>query len=265
MSAAARDAQQRTAETSPVVVPPRPTVANYLLSAVAIPLIYLYTIVMGTLSLLCSFFDPTGERQHACARTWARLICRTVGARVRVRGAHHIKPGESYVFLSTHASYMDIPVMLGYIPAQLRIAAKSGVFRLPFLGWHMRRAGHISISRSSTADAVASLQQAASSIRGGLCAFLYPEGTRSADGRLQEFKKGGFRLAMQAGVPVVPVTITGTRALLPRDSIVFRPGAVTLDIGAPVPTRGLTDADLPRLMAETRRAMLSRLNAAASE
>jgi 1-acyl-sn-glycerol-3-phosphate acyltransferase len=237
--------------------PPRPpTPLNYLHSAIAIPLIYLYTIIMGALSLSVSFFDPGGTRQHWCASTWARMIVRTVGARVRVHGAEHIQAGASYVFLSTHQSYMDIPVMLGYIPAQLRIAAKKEVFRLPFLGWHLSRAGHISIDRSSQADAITSLQRASSGIRQGICAFLYPEGTRSRDGSLQPFKKGGFKLAMQAGVPIIPITVIGTRQLLPRDSIIFRPGPVALYIDAPIPTADLADCDLDSLIQSVRTAML---------
>lgn len=239
----------------------RPTLINYIHSAIAIPLIYLYTLVMATLSLSMSIVDASGRKQHWCARTWSRMICLTVGARVRICGAEHLAPGASYVFLSTHTSYMDIPVMLGFIPAQLRIAAKREVFTIPFLGWHMRRAGHISINRSSTAEAVASLQQAANSIRNGLCAFIYPEGTRSRDGRLQEFKKGGFKLAMQAGVPIVPVTIIGTRKLLPPDSIIFRSSKILLYLDPPIPTEELTDADLPRLMTEVRSRMLEHLNA----
>ena len=236
--------------------PRRPSPADCLRTAVAIPLIYLYTIVMGTLSLLVSLRDPGGRRQHRCACAWGRMIARTVGARVTVRGAERLRAGESYVFLSTHQSYMDIPVMLGYLPAQLRIAAKREVFRIPFLGWHMRRGGHISINRGSTEEAVAALRRAAAEIRPGVSVFLFPEGTRTRDGSLQPFKKGGFRLALQARLPVVPVTIKGTRQLLPRDSFVFRPGPVEMHLDPPVPTAGLTDADLPALMQRVREAMV---------
>lgn len=258
------EAEAKTAHAaagdSPRTPPPRrPTAANYLHSAVAIPLIYLYTIVMGTLSLALSLRDPKGRRQHWCASTWSRMIARTVGARVTVHGAEGLREGQSYVFLSTHQSYMDIPVMLGYLPAQLRIAAKREVFQIPFLGWHMRRGGHISINRSSTEEAVATLRRAAEEIRPGVSVFLFPEGTRTRDGSLQPFKKGGFRFALQTALPVVPVTIKGTRQLLPRDSIVFRPGPVRMHLGAPIQTAGLTDADLPALVQQVREAMMKEL------
>ena len=248
---------ERVEDVLRTALPRDPTIINYLHSAVAIPLIYLYTIVMGSLSLAGSIFDSTGRWQHRCAQTWCRMITRTVGARVRLHGAEHIRPNTSYVFLSTHQSYMDIPAMLGYIPAQLRIAAKKEVFRIPFLGWHLARAGHISIDRGSRVDAVASLQRAAGGIRGGICAFLFPEGTRSRDGRLQPFKKGGFRLAMQARVAIIPVSIIGSRRVLPRDSIIFRPGTIDMYLDAPIPTAGLSDDDLESLMNEVRAAMLS--------
>ncbi|HYH84073.1 MAG TPA: lysophospholipid acyltransferase family protein [Pyrinomonadaceae bacterium] len=233
----------------------RPTLVNYLHSAVAIPLIYLYTIVMGTLSLVLSLHDPEGRKQHWCASRWSRMIVRTVCVRVRVHGAENMREGESYVFLSTHQSYMDIPVMLGYLPAQLRIAAKREVFQIPFLGWHMRRGGHISINRGSTQEAVESLRRASREIRPGVSVFLYPEGTRTRDGSLQPFKKGGFKFALQTGLSIVPVTIVGTRRVLPRDSIIFRPDTVDMHLDAPIPTAGLDDRDLPALMQTVRDAM----------
>jgi 1-acyl-sn-glycerol-3-phosphate acyltransferase len=240
--------------------PPRPpTVLNYLHSAIAIPLIYLYTIVMGSISLFVSLFDPRGRRQHWCAQTWCRMIARTAGARVRVHGAKHIKPGASYVFLSTHQSYMDIPAMLGYLPAQLRIAAKKVLFRIPFMGWHLSRAGHIPIDRSSTQMAVASMQRAAAYLHDGICAFIFPEGTRSRDGRLQPFKKGGFKLAIQAGVPIIPVTIIGSRQVLPRDSIILRPGPIDMYVDEPIPTAGLTDHDIETLMQAVRAEMAKKI------
>jgi 1-acyl-sn-glycerol-3-phosphate acyltransferase len=251
----AEDPEARTPE------PRRPSFVNYVHSTVAIPLIYLYTIVMGSLSLLLSLADRRGRKQHWCARTWCRMIARTAGARVRVHGAEHIRPDTSYVFLSTHQSYMDIPAMLGYLPAQLRIAAKKSLFRVPFMGWHLTRAGHIPIDRGSTQNAVASMQRAADYLTDGVCAFVFPEGTRSRDGHLHRFKKGGFKLAVQARVPIIPVTIVGSRQILPPDEIIFRPGPVDMYVDQPITTAGLSDDDLEPLMQTVYDAMAKHFKA----
>jgi 1-acyl-sn-glycerol-3-phosphate acyltransferase len=147
---------------------------------------------------------------------------------------------------------MDIPAMLGYLPVQLRIAAKKPLFKIPFMGWHLSRAGHIPVDRSSTENAVATMQRASGYIRDGICVMLYPEGTRSTDGALHAFKKGGFKLAMQAGAPIVPVTILGSRQVLPKDSIIFRPGPIDMYVDAPIQTAGLKDEDLETLMQTVR-------------
>jgi 1-acyl-sn-glycerol-3-phosphate acyltransferase len=253
-------------EDAPRTAPPRrPSILNYLHSVIAIPLVYLYTIVMGSLSLILSLYDPAGRRQHWCARNWCRMIAVTAGARVRVHGAQHIQPGVSYVFLSTHQSYMDIPAMLGYLPAQLRIAAKKVLFRIPFMGWHLTRAGHIPIDRSSTEKAISSMQKAAGYLTVGICAFVFPEGTRSRDGYLHKFKKGGFKLALQASVPIIPVTIVGSRGVLPPDEIIFRPGPIDMYVDAPIPTTGLTDDDLEPLMETVYDIMAQRFKEQVSE
>lgn len=232
-----------------------PSFLNYLHSAIAIPLIYFYTFVMGSLSLLFSLHDRAGRKQHWCSQVWSRLIANTAGAKVIVHGLGHLEPGRSYVFLSTHQSYMDIPAMLGYLPVQLRIAAKKILFKIPFMGWHLARAGHIPIDRSSTQNAVASMKNAAGHLKDSICVFIFPEGTRSRDGALHPFKKGGFKLAIQAEVPIVPVTIIGSRGVLPCDSIVFRPGPIEMFVDAPIPTRGKSDEDVEELMRLVRLAM----------
>jgi 1-acyl-sn-glycerol-3-phosphate acyltransferase len=183
------------------------------------------------------------------------MIVRTVGMSVSVHGAENLRAGESYVFLSTHQSYMDIPVMLGYLPAQLRIAAKREVFQIPFLGWHMQRGGHISINRGSTQEAVETLRRASREIPHGVSVFLFPEGTRTRDGSLLPFKKGGFKFALQTSLPIIPVSIVGTRQVLPPDSIIFRPGHVQMYLDPPVQTVALDDPDLPALMQQVRDTM----------
>jgi 1-acyl-sn-glycerol-3-phosphate acyltransferase len=225
-------------------------------SIVAIPLIYLYTIVMATVSLTVSFFDPDGRRQHWCARTWCRLIAATAGMRVRTHGLENLPaPGVPVVYMANHQSYMDIPTIFGFLPVQFRIIAKESLFKVPFMGWHLTRAGNIPINRSNRREAMRSMVRAADRIREGTSVVVFPEGTRSRDGVLQPFKAGSFKLAVAAGVPVVPITIVGTCKILRKDSLLFRPGRVEMFVGAPVPTANAREEGLDDLMDRVRAEM----------
>jgi 1-acyl-sn-glycerol-3-phosphate acyltransferase len=229
-------------------------------SAVAIPLIYCYTIVMATISLTVSFFDPDGRRQHWCARTWTRLIAATVGMRVRVHGIESLPPeGTPVVYMANHQSYMDIPTIFGFLPVQFRIIAKESLFKVPFMGWHLTRAGNIPINRSNRREAMRSIASAAARIREGTSVVVFPEGTRSRDGRLQEFKAGSFKLAVTAGVPIVPLSIVGTCKVLRRDSLIFHPGKVDMYISRPIPTASTEEASLDAIMASVRAEMAAPL------
>src|SRR5579872_6371321 len=130
------------------------------------PLIFLYTGVMGTISVFSSIFDSTGVIQHACSRVWSRLILWTSRVQLQVSGAEHLKPGTPYVLCLNHQSHMDIPIVLVALPIQFRFAAKKELFRTPFLGWHLRRSGHVSIDRENPRAAIRSLAQAAKAIEG---------------------------------------------------------------------------------------------------
>lgn len=219
---------------------------------VTIPLIYLATIFWGSLSLLASLVDSTGRRQHACARWWARSLLMFSRVRVTLRGVERIEPERAYIFAANHQSYMDIPVAFGYLPSNFRIMAKSSLFYIPFLGWHLSCSGHMPIARSNPRRAARSLLEAASHVKQGTPVFIFPEGGRSLDGRLAEFKAGTFLLAIKAGAPVVPVTINRTRAVLKINSWHIRPGRVELVIHAPIPTAGMHSDSAERLSQQVR-------------
>ena len=205
----------------------------------SIPLIALATIVMGTLSLAASFFDRSGNSQHAIARVWARMLLAVSFIRVRGEGLEKLDPNATYVFVSNHASYMDIPAILTLVPHQFRFFAKKGLFSIPFLGWHLRRAGHLEVNRSSPRASLKSMSEGARVIRDkNVSVLLFPEGGRSPKG-LREFKEGAAYIAIKAGVPVVPLALAGMRALLPMGSIHIRSGAALLHVGDPIPTAGL--------------------------
>ena len=213
---------------------------GYLRSlAVTIPLVYLSTIFWGSLSLAVSLFDKTGHGQHWCSRWWARTLLFVSRARVTVRGLENVQPDKTYIFAANHQSYMDIPVLFGYLPGQFRIMAKSSLFKLPFLGWHLTTSGHMPIERDNPLRAARSLLEAARHVREGTRVFIFPEGGRTLDGRLAEFKPGTFLLAIKAGVEVIPVTVNGTRGILKINSWHIRPGHVEMILHPPISTTGM--------------------------
>src|SRR4051812_35608285 len=162
------------------------------------PLIFLYTAVMGTLSVFTSVFDARGTMQHGCSRIWSRLILWTARVRLQVSGMDNLKPGVPYVLCVNHQSHMDIPIVIVGVPVQFRFAAKKELFRIPFLGWHLRRSGHVPIDRENPHAAIRAIAKAAESIRGGMPLVIFPEGGTSLDGRIKPFKGGGFMLATRS-------------------------------------------------------------------
>jgi 1-acyl-sn-glycerol-3-phosphate acyltransferase len=200
-----------------------------------IPAIGLYTIVLGTLSLASSLWDRSGRFAHGCARAWSRLILVTTGVRVAVRGLEHLVPGTTYVFVANHQSVYDIPVIFWWLPFQLRIIAKESLGSFPFLGWHLRRTGHLLVDRANP-DRARILRAWRGLLAQGLSLIIFPEGTRSADGRVGRFKAGSFMLAIEAGLPVVPIAVVGTRRVLPKGQLTTRPAFVEMTIHPPIPT-----------------------------
>jgi 1-acyl-sn-glycerol-3-phosphate acyltransferase len=202
-----------------------------------IPAIAVYTIVLGTVSLLSTIVDPAGDFGHRCARAWAWLILRTTGVRVDVRGMEHIDPGVSYVFAANHQSIYDIPIVFWSLPLQLRIVAKDSLGRFPFLGWHLRRTGHLLVDRRNPGAGI--LKKMARLVGGARSLIVFPEGTRSADGRVARFKGGTFLLAIDAGLPVVPLSIGGSRFVMRKGRLMTCPADVTLTVHPPIQTAGL--------------------------
>ena len=220
-----------------------------------IPAITLYTIVLGAVSLVSSLFDRHGYFAHKCARAWSWLILRTTGVRVRMEGLERITPGTTYVFVSNHQSIYDIPVIFSALPFQLRIIAKESLGRFPFLGWHLRRTGHLLVDRRNP-DRAGILRQWKALVGQGLSLIVFPEGTRSADGRVSPFKAGSVLLAIEAQLPIVPVTIDGTRHVMPKGQLTTCPGHALVVVHAPIETAGMASADA-RAFAERLRATVA--------
>jgi len=216
-----------------------------------IPAISLYTIILGTLSLASSLVSRRGRFAHGCARAWAYLILKTTGVRVDVHGLERVTPGTPYVFASNHQSIYDIPALFWHLPFQLRILAKDSLGRFPFLGWHLSRTGHVLVQRQNPGSTVFNKVRAL--MREGHSLIVFPEGTRSADGRLGRFKGGIFLLAIDAGLPIVPVAIDGTRFVMRKGRLMTCPGHVRVEVFDPIDTTGLTRDDARALAERVRR------------
>ena len=222
---------------------------------VYVPLVYLYTLVLGTLSLLSSLFDRNGRVQHKFAHWWASLILKTGSTPLRIVGLEHIDPAQPAVYAANHLSALDIPVLYAALPGQFRIMAKKELFRYPFLGWHLKRSGQIPIVFGDPHASVGSLKRAGRALRQGLPLMVFPEGGRSPDGRLQPFLGGAFFAAIAEQVPVIPIAIVGTYELLPMNSFHALPGPVDVVIGQPIATTGMRLRDMDRLATQVRDAI----------
>ena len=220
-----------------------------------IPAISLYTIVLGTLSLGSSLFEKSGYFAHWCARTWSRLILKTTGVTIDVKGLERLVPGKTYVFVANHQSIYDIPILFWSLPYQLRIIAKESLGNFPFLGWHLRRTGHMLVDRSRP-DRAKIFGWASRLTSNGLSLIVFPEGTRSRDGRVARFKGGSFYLALEAGLPVVPLSVIGSRHVMLKGRLATYPGRTRLVVHEPIDTSGLSGADA-RDFAERVRAIIA--------
>lgn len=220
------------------------------------------TFFLGVLAIGVSVFSSTGNPVHRIGRVWGRSILAVSGIRVFVTGVERIAVDQPYIFMANHQSNLDIPVLLGHLPVQFRWLAKAELFRIPVFGRAMRGAGYISIDRSDRKAAFQSLQQAAEKIHRGFSILIFPEGTRSLDGSLRPFKKGGFIMAIGAGVPIVPVAVRGTYDIMPKNSMLIRPKDVTVAIGEPIATSGFSLDSRDALMEAVRQGICGGLAAA---
>jgi 1-acyl-sn-glycerol-3-phosphate acyltransferase len=197
-----------------------------------IPAISLYTLVLGAASIASSAFDRRGHVAHRCARLWSRLILKTTGVSVAVEGLDRIRPG-TFVFVSNHQSIYDIPVIFATLPYQLRIIAKASLARFPVLGWHLKRGGHLFVDRRNP-DRAGILARWRALVSEGLSLIIFAEGTRSPDGHVARFKAGSFLLAIEAGLPIVPLAVVGTRQVMPKGRLRTEPAHVRLIVHDPI-------------------------------
>ena len=220
----------------------------YIFKAAAIAII---TVPAALLTILFGLFDSYGKRVYGISRLWAWAILRVGGVSVKVRGLDQLRSRQPYVFMVNHQSNIDIPALVQALPAfQLRWIAKRELLWVPFFGWAMWAAKHIVIDRSDRSDALAVLTKARQQIDQGISIVVFPEGTRSTDGSLLPFKRGGFLLAVKTRMPIVPVAIRGTGRILPKGSWRIARGEIEITVGSPISMENYRPGTIRQLATE---------------
>ncbi len=217
--------------------------------------IVIATLVLGFFVLITYPFDRKGRVGHRFARLWGKAALLANRVKVRMEGMEHLKGKGPYIFMSNHQGSYDIFALLGYLPFQFKWLAKKELFSIPFFGWTMAAAGYISIDREGTRETVKAMNEAAQKIKDGMSVVIFPEGSRSPDGLLQPFKKGGFTLAVKSKVPIVPIAITGSRDIMPKDKLTATSGEIRIRMGNPIETENYSLKDRESLMEKVSETM----------
>jgi 1-acyl-sn-glycerol-3-phosphate acyltransferase len=215
------------------------------------PAAVVVTAVLSSLAILVGVVDRSGRGGRILAGTWSRALLGIGRVGVRVEGLDRLPEGPA-VYAANHGSALDIPIVFGHLPVDFRIIHKRSLRLVPILGQAMWAAGHIAIERSHPFRARRSLVAAARRIREGTSVVVFPEGTRSPDVTVRRFKRGSFALALDAGVPIVPVSIVGVKGIVPRGLFSLRPGTVEVRVHAPVPVEGRPPEGAEALAEEVR-------------
>ncbi len=224
------------------------------------PLALVLTGLYSGAATVAAVLDRSGRTTREIGGAWSRALLRLFGVEVSVSGASNVPAGPA-VYASNHASALDILVLFGYLPVDFRIVYKRSLSMLPLVGWSIWLSGHIPIDRKNPFRARHSMQEAAQRIRSGTNVVMFPEGTRSPDGTVRLFKRGSFNLAIEAGAPVVPVSLSGVKAVVPAGLVSLRPGRVRVSIAAPVPSAGRMPAEVDAFAEEVRRIVIANCTA----
>jgi 1-acyl-sn-glycerol-3-phosphate acyltransferase len=201
------------------------------------PVILLATAFFGSLSLIASLLERDGKWQHRIAQRWAKACVWGSGARLTILNSERLKP-QLAVYTCNHLSYMDTPVIFSSLPFQFRIVARHDLWKLPFIGWHLRRSGQVPVNVDNPRASISSLSSAVKTLKSGMPLFLFPEGGRTRTGHLGPFLNGPAFMAIRAQVPLVPMALIGTYELMPIHTGQLHPVPVTLVVGEPISTEG---------------------------
>jgi 1-acyl-sn-glycerol-3-phosphate acyltransferase len=219
------------------------------------PLIWMYTVVLGILSIPVSLFGNKSRILHNFARLWSWLIMKTILSPVKVTGLDQIDTARPCVYAVTHASALDIPVLYVYLPFQFRILFKKELLSYPIVGWHLRRSEQICIDQQKPSRSIAHIRSAVRSLQAGMPLVIFPEGGRTPDGRIKPFMPGAFYLAIKAQADIVPVALVGTYELLPMNTYHIKSRPLEMRVGAPISTAGCSLQQMESLSARVYQAM----------
>jgi 1-acyl-sn-glycerol-3-phosphate acyltransferase len=219
------------------------------------PLIWIYTLVLGIVSLPVSLLGDKTAILHRFARFWSQLIMKTILSPVEVIGRGKLATSQPRVYAVNHASALDIPLLYVCLPFQFRIAFKSELLAYPIVGWHLKRSGQICIDQQNPSRAIGSIRSALKSLKSGMPLVIFPEGGRTPDGEIKPFMAGAFFLAIKAQVDVVPVALLGTFELLPMNTYHIKCRPLEMRVGDPISTAGLTLRDMDVLSSKVQKAM----------
>lgn len=217
------------------------------------PLIWLYTLLFGIISIPAGLLDRNGKLLHGFAQAWSKIILKTIFSPVTVIGRENIDTTKPMVYAANHGSAIDIPLLYAYLPFQFRIIHKKELLGYPIVGWHLKRSGQICIDQQTPSRSIGNIRSALKSLNAGMPLVIFPEGGRTPDGEIKPFMPGAFFLAIKAQVEVVPVALVGTYQLLPMDTYHIKCRPMEVRFGKPIPTSGLTLRDMDSLSARVQK------------
>jgi len=219
------------------------------------PLVWMYTVVLGIISIPVSLFGEKSRILHSFARFWSWLIMKTILSPVKVAGLEKIDTSKAHVYAVTHASALDIPVLYVYLPFEFRILFKKELLSYPIVGWHLRRSGQVCIDQQKPTRSIAHIRSAVKSLQGGMPLVIFPEGGRTPDGEIKPFMPGAFYLAIKAQVDIVPIALVGTYELLPMNTYHIKCRPLEMRVGEPISTEGYSLREMETLSAKVHQAM----------
>jgi 1-acyl-sn-glycerol-3-phosphate acyltransferase len=222
-----------------------------------------WTLIVLLLAPLISLLSENAV--HNWGGVWGRSCLRLAGLRIKVRGSQHIPHDRAAIYVANHQSNFDILTLYAGLPLQFRWLAKKELFDVPLFGLGIKRCGYIPIDRSDRRKAMHSMNAAVQRIKAGTSVIIFPEGTRSPDGKLQEFKKGGFLIAVKAQVPVIPVAIKGSCKVMAKNSLRIHSGEIEMEIFPLIETQGLKNADTDNLLKQVREPIAAMLEGAKTD